>query len=244
MNKILVLILLIGTISFCFAQISEKAVTLYTNGDYQSALDIFLQFEKTNNPDILYNIGNCYFKLNDIGNAVLYYSRTLKFNPNHLLAKSNLDKALELTIDKVEQENISGTAKFVFKLFYFLPINTIAITILLFFVLIVAIALFTIFSKNLQRAIPTFFIFCLSVMIFLFAALAYFRYNSVKSEENAVLIERQTIAYSGPSEEFVQVFSIHQGHIFKILKHENQWVQIKLKNGLTGWVKQSLIKII
>ncbi|HHE38945.1 MAG TPA: SH3 domain-containing protein, partial [Candidatus Cloacimonetes bacterium] len=60
----------------------------------------------------------------------------------------------------------------------------------------------------------------------------------------AVLISQSAVGFSGPSNEFTRVFTIHEGMIFDIEKEENNWSLIKLTNGLGGWIESKNLEKI
>ena len=61
-----------------------------------------IEGENLESADLYYNIGNTYFKLDDIAHAILYYERALKLDPAHADARHNLEIATQLTLDRVD----------------------------------------------------------------------------------------------------------------------------------------------
>ena len=64
----------------------------YLQGQYDKALDFYGQAaaEKGYSPALLYNMGNCFARLNKTGPAVLAYERTLLLDPGDRDARANL----------------------------------------------------------------------------------------------------------------------------------------------------------
>jgi len=61
------------------------AETAYTAGKFQEALDYYQSAHSDNIPaDVHFNIGNCYYRLDQPGRAALHYHRALYKNPNPL----------------------------------------------------------------------------------------------------------------------------------------------------------------
>ena len=83
----------------------EKGVEAYSAGDYQSALELWLSIYKTgyNSFELDYNIGNAYFKLNDVPGAILFYERAALLNPTNDDVNYNLQIAQTRTVDKFEE---------------------------------------------------------------------------------------------------------------------------------------------
>ncbi|MCD4796381.1 MAG: tetratricopeptide repeat protein, partial [Candidatus Cloacimonetes bacterium] len=80
----------------------EDAVTSFELKDYSKALDRFKSIENEGiiSADLFYNIGNCYFRLNEVGRSILYFKKALKVKSNHEAAQRNLKYALTFTQDK------------------------------------------------------------------------------------------------------------------------------------------------
>ena len=74
-------------------ELSAAAKELYDQGLYQKALD---QYEKlasagVKDTELFYNMGNCYVRLEEYGEAKLYFERALVFDPSNNDALHNLD---------------------------------------------------------------------------------------------------------------------------------------------------------
>ena len=107
MKKLLISMLLL--MSFCaFSQNSEdsflKGVEYYQQEQYSDAVNAFQQLYDEN-PDVFevcYNLGNSYYKLNDMPSAILYYERAKRIEPNNQDVIYNLNLANNRIIDKIE----------------------------------------------------------------------------------------------------------------------------------------------
>jgi len=83
---------------------SNTASSLYQLKKYKEALEEFSQIdiEKTNIPkdDLFYNMGNSFFRLNQLDKALLFYKKSLLEDPEDINAKKNF----ELTLKKIQQQ--------------------------------------------------------------------------------------------------------------------------------------------
>ena len=84
----------------------EAAKGLYQSGNYDGALKLYLDMVNTNfSYKLYYEIGRCYYKLNDLINAELYFTRSISLethkNPSYVVLgniyykNGNIDKAIE-----------------------------------------------------------------------------------------------------------------------------------------------------
>ena len=67
------------------------------------------------NGKLYYNAGNVYFRLGDIGRAIVNYRRALRYVPNDALLRQNLDYARRKRADRIEdrpQEKVLQTVLF------------------------------------------------------------------------------------------------------------------------------------
>ncbi|MGJ8673937.1 BatD family protein [Rubritalea sp.] len=72
---------------------ANDSFELWLQGDYKAALASY-QKQLDQNPysaDLEYNLGNCYYRLNQPGEAALHYERALAIEPHHPEASKNLD---------------------------------------------------------------------------------------------------------------------------------------------------------
>lgn len=95
MKTIILSIILVvcGVVSSSAQSLVEKATAEYNNDKYAQALELYLQAanEDGTSSDLYYNIGNTYYRMGDLGNAVLYYERALVLDPSNEDAETNLE---------------------------------------------------------------------------------------------------------------------------------------------------------
>ena len=242
MKKFILLLMLISINIFATNKIDEVFQTAsqsYENKDFAQSLQQFLSIENEDiiNADLYYNIGNCYFRLNQIGKAILYYEKALKVDSHHNAAKRNLKYVLTFTKDKQADDETDFLSSFKEKIFSFFSLNFLCVISLIFFIAIIfMINIIIIKFRNREKTVPIFIISIFVVLLVIFGILSLLKFNSYHQENQAVLISSTVIGYSGPDEEFTRVFTIHEGMIFEIEKQENDWSLIKLPNGLGGWI--------
>ena len=225
-----------------FAQNSvlQKAATAYQEKNFEEALSLYEQLVSNypENSDIIYNIGNCHFQLGQLGKAILSYRRCIKYNPSHLQAKENLKLALTFTKDKQTSESDDFISNLFNRILSILSLNILALMLLITFFIILLIINFILFRyRNREKTIPTFILLIFLFIFTFFSVLSVVQWQRYHSTKGAVLITSTAIGYSGPSDEFTRVFTIHEGISFDVEKKEGEWSLIKLPNGIGGWIK-------
>ena len=244
--KRLLVILLVSSLAFPISaeleDIFQNAVTAFENNDFETSLELFLSLENEgiSNPDLFYNIGNCYFRSGSFGKSILYYKRALKIDQDHKPSRRNLEHVLTYTQDKQIQEDTDLIGNIWKKLLNSLPLNTLAIIV--FFLFAIGILLLTLMITHYRQRERTSLIFSFSLVLILlivFSVLSYVKYDQRMDDTEAVLLVTSAIGYSGPGEDYTRVFTIHEGMLFQIERTENDWSLIKLSNGLGGWIKRN-----
>lgn len=100
------LILMLGLSSGVRAVTKENADAEYTKGDYQQAVKDYEEVLRSGaNADIYYNLGNAYFRLDNITKAILNYERAMLMQPGNADIRFNLEFARSKTIDKITPES-------------------------------------------------------------------------------------------------------------------------------------------
>ena len=100
------LLILISSTAFANPQDHLKTANdFYAEGNYEEAIVIYQKILAEDNisTDIYYNLGNCYYKTDNIPNAILNYEKALKLKPDNEDALFNLAMANKLTIDKIDR---------------------------------------------------------------------------------------------------------------------------------------------
>lgn len=227
--------------------IFNQAIDNFELKNYQEALDGFLTLQNEGyvSADLYYDIGNCYYRLDQLGMTILYYKKALKVNSGYKAANRDLRYMLSLTKDKQQIDDpdlISGLWQ---KLLSSLNLNILAIILIGFTALLIFFIDITIINfRNRERTLPYFLISITFFIIAVFMVITFVKFQQYRSSSEAVLISKSAIGFSGPGEDFTRVFTIHEGMLMDIEKSEDQWSLIKLSNGLGGWIPtNSFIRI-
>lgn len=77
----------------------------YANQDYSLAIDKYQNIlsSEIESSELYYNLGNSYYRINEIHQAIYNYEKSLKLNPNFTEAKENLELCNLLLIDKIDK---------------------------------------------------------------------------------------------------------------------------------------------
>lgn len=224
------------------------ADSAYMHSDYVSAIQHYenLLKEKGESADIYYNLGNSYYKAENIAKAILNYERALLLKPGDNDIRFNLEMARNKTVDKVEPVNEIFFVTWIKSLMSLTGADSWGkIAIATFFLFILALALF-IFGKQIGLKKIGF----TSAIIFFIAVLitnlfAYQQKEALNNRTNAIVIAPSVTAKSTPNEGGTDLFILHEGHKVSIKDGSmKEWKEIRLEDGNVGWVPTTAIEII
>ena len=252
MKKIQIIILLTFSI-LCSAQLAaqdslfKQANKQYNQKDYENAIASYHQLIDKGYQDavLYYNLGNAYFKSDQIGNAILWYERALRLSPNNNDIAYNLAFANQQTID-----NIETIPPFFLKAWMLAVQNLFSakewaiVSIVLCIVLVCCILL--IFLISSYRLRMTFFTFaCLSlaatIVSIVFASMQTTNRN--RTDEGIVTQSSVTLK-STPDNSGTDLFTVHEGTKITITDNAGEWVEVQFNNGNKGWMLEDDLEII
>ena len=219
----------------------------YIKNDYKSAIQIYeALLEKGEAAEVYYNLGNCYYKTNDIAKSILNYERALLLDPGNTDIRVNLEMARAKTVDKITPIPDIFFVAWIKSLINCLSVDAWAKCGILFFILfLVAVALFF-FSKQASLKKGGF----IGGIVFLILVVLS---NVFASQQKAVLVNRNAAIVlvpsvtvrSTPSESGTSLFILHEGSKGELKDNSmREWKEIRLEDGKVGWVPTSSIEVI
>lgn len=251
MNKIFFLFVCIvcAVSNRAFAQAATKADadSAYLKNDYQTAIEIYEGLLKQGEAaELYYNLGNSYYKVDNLGKAILNYERALLLEPGNDDIRTNLQIAKGKTIDKVIPVPELFLISWINVIINVFSMNTWAIIgICAFFVFLLSLS-FYIWSKRVGLRKIGFF---MAVVLLLVVVVSIFFASQQKdrliNRFNAIVLSPSITIRSTPSDSGTSLFILHEGHKV-VIKDDSmrEWKEIVIEDGKVGWIPTSAIEII
>ncbi|MFW5804876.1 MAG: tetratricopeptide repeat protein [bacterium] len=225
----------------------EVGNKLYSEGKFNEAIITYEEvldagFEAA---ELYYNLGNAYFKLNDLPRALVNYERAYLLKPNDEEIQNNRNLASTYVVDELEEVPVLYIQELYLNIISIFSSNTWTITSIIFFMIFLFSFFLFLFSNNIL-AKKIFFI--LGIIVFIFSITSYLfareRYKQVYENRGAIVLSPSVTVKSAPGVLGKDLYILHEGTKVKAIKSDKEWVEIKLPNGSTGWLKSSdIIKI-
>lgn len=227
--------------------LKSSADSAYAQQRYQDAIDIYEQLTKQGvSADIYYNLGNAYYRTDNITRAVLNYERALLLSPGDKDIKYNLQLARSMTIDRITPESEMFFVTWYHSLVNLMSVDGWARTALITLAIAILLALCYLFSERMWVRKVGFF-GCV-VMIFVFILSNVFasqQKDEFINRKGAIVVAPSTQIKSTPADNGTDLFILHEGTKVTITDGSMEgWKEIRVDDGKEGWIETTAIEII
>ena len=225
-----------------------KANNLYNDSKYEKSIEIYFEIldSGVHSSELYYNLGNSFYKLNDIPNSILFYEKSLKLNPTDKDVINNLKMVNNAIIDDITKIPEPFFDNQLNKISNNLSYSNWGLISLIISFLFLLLFIFYFFSKEpiVKRTSFT-LLFVLLVLIGITTKISLHAYEKNHLEKYAIIFSSKIEIKSEPNERSENLLILHMGTKVKIIDSFNdEWVKIKLVNGQEGWINNNEIKII
>ncbi|MCE8620413.1 MULTISPECIES: tetratricopeptide repeat protein [Bacteroides] len=219
----------------------------YIRNDFASAIQIYESLlRKGEAADVYYNLGNSYYKVNEIAKAILNYERALLLQPGNGDIRANLEIARSKTVDKVETVPEVFFVTWTKALINSMSVDAWAVCGVVSFLLLIVSLYFFIFSKQVvlkKVGFITGIVFL--IVVVMTNVFAFKQKKELLHRDSAIIMNPSVTVRSTPSESGTSLFILHEGHKVDIKDSSmKDWKEIRLEDGKVGWVPVSSIEII
>jgi len=242
---------LIFLLSFVQAFASVESATLlfqkgnqsYDEGKFDQAIQEYekiLDF-KIRNFQVFYNLGNAYFRQNQLGKAILSYHRALALKPGDEDAQANLAFVKLFTLDKIEEQQINLFSNL---LLWYLNLSSkdgFALLSSFFYILSIVMGIRMLFLGAKKYLLLGFLSF---LILFLICGSSLWTKIHFDSQDYGVVIVSQVEVRSGPGQDYVLQLTGHEGLELRVDEEAEGWYRISLPNGIKGWIPKQSVEII
>lgn len=223
----------------------SKAKEEYSNGNYNKSIEYYNKLLSGNyySLSLYYNLGNAYYKTNDLGKAILYYEKALKFSPNDSDIKHNIF----LTKRKIDSEIIE-LPDFFLKRWWVNFTNIFGLGMWTFISLFLALLLVLVFglfwfrNYNFKGNFPILISFIL--LLFIISIFSSFRLKHVIYNNDFNILIKSDSLFTAPDNRSELMYNLSPGEKLQLLDSLDRWYKIKLVNKETGWINKSNCKKI
>ena len=248
----LILLAVISLTSY-FSPLTSNAVTkaeadsAYVQERYQQAAKDYEALLKQGvSADLYYNLGNCYYRMDQMTQAVLNYERALLLSPGDKDIRFNLQMARSKTIDKITPESEMFFVTWYRSLVNVMSVDGWARTALVALIVAIVLALFYLFSDRIWLRKIGFFGGIIALLLFLIGNLfAWQQKSNLTQRTGAIIIKSAVNVKSTPSKNGTDLYILHEGTKVTVTDSSmREWRKIRVADGKEGWLEVSEIEVI
>ena len=233
------------------SNLGVSAAEAYRSGDFKTSIDLY---EKVINESIgnnkvsaelYYNLGNAYFRDNQLGKSILNYERALLLEPGDTDIRHNLRFANSRKVDRITPAGnifITNWFKAIRNLY---SSNVWAVIAIISFVLSVTSFASYLFVKVLWVRKTAFYSFI--VLFLLMIVFNIFSFSQKREQirgDNAIVMVGAAGVNASPDDNSNELFELHEGIKVRVRSSDGNWYEIQIENGSVGWTRKDNIEII
>ena len=225
----------------------QDADAEYSKGNYQQAIKDYEELLKAGeSAEIYYNLGNAYYRTENITRAVLSYERALLLNPADDDIRFNLQMARSKTIDKITPESEMFFFTWYRSLVNLMTIDGWAHLAIASIILTLILALVYLFAGHLTLRKIGFYGGVLFLIIFLLSNLFAFQQKQMLMKRNGAIVTAPSVTIKKtPVANSADQGVIHEGTRVDIIDDTmRDWKEIHLADGREGWIPATQIEKI
>lgn len=246
-KMVLVLTICLTSATESHAVTKVEADSAYARGEYQQAIkDYEALLKQGASADLYYNLGNAYYRSENITRAVLNYERALLLSPGDRDIRFNLQIAQSKTIDRIVPESEMFFFTWYRSLVNLMSVDGWARTSLVSLALVIILLLVYLFSDRIWlRKIGFFGGFVLLVLFILSNVFAWQQKQNLLYRKGAIVITPSVTVKSTPASNGTDLFVLHEGTKVTITDGSMKgWKEIRIADGKEGWLESKQLEEI
>ena len=238
---------------FLMLPLSASAVTkaeadsAYVRGEYQQAIaDYEALLKQGGSAELYYNLGNAYYRTENITKAVLNYERALLLSPGDRDIRFNLQIAHSKTIDKIVPETEMFFITWYHALVNLMSVDAWARVALISLTLVIMLLLVYLFASRLWLRKIGFFGGILLLAVFVLSNIfAWQQKQNLLFRKGAIVTAPSVTVKSTPAKNGTDLFILHEGTKVNITDGSMRgWLEIRIADGKEGWIERNKLEEI
>jgi len=194
---------------------------------------------------LYYNLGNAYFKMDSLPEAILFYEKARKLNPGDEDILFNLKIVNSKIVDKID------VLPELFYIRYWKEIRSYysrdqwavaGITGLILFLSFAGVYLLSrrlLFRKFAFWAGLAGFVFVIFSLVF-----SWQSHSNMKNQKEAIVFQDAVMVKSSPDSASTDIFVVHAGTKVRVEDKVGEWLKVSIANGSVGWVESLTLRMI
>ncbi len=247
MKCLLITLVMMSFVSAVNAVTKANADTEYKKGNFQQAIKDYEEIlDNGVSSELYYNLGNAYYRTDNITQAVIAYERALLLSPGDKDIRVNLQMAQSKTIDKITPESEMFLVTWYKSLVNLMSVDGWAYTAIFCMIVIIMLVLIYLFSDTIWLRKVGFFGGIIFFLLFIASNIFALQQRSTLLHRNgAVIISSSATIRKNPATSAPEETILHEGTRVEIIDRSmNGWYGIRIADGREGWIENKNVEVI
>ncbi len=240
-------ILLLPCLAAEQAEMKSRADSLYSKEEYSEAAALYTELaDQIQSADLCYNLGCCYYRMDDMAHSVLWFERAALLAPGDKDIRFNLELARSKTIDRITPRHEMFFVSLFRSMTQMFSLGQWSVICISLFVLaLLAFALFLYSSRNVLRQTGFYAAVVLMILVVLGNVCAYQQRRFAQERGSAIIVATSVTVRSTPSQSGNELFVLHEGTRVEIRDNSmKEWCEVQIADGKVGWLERRDMEII
>ena len=223
----------------------SSANEAYNKAEYATALERYnaILDRGLHSAALYYNLAHTHFKTEQLGKAILYYTRALRLSPADEDIRHNLEYAEQMTKDSIEEIPEFILTTWVRAVRGALSSTAWSVISLILLAAALAMALFYLLAQRLSLRKMGFYTMVIAALLFILTSLfAWSEREMIVNSKEAIIMSSAVSIKSSPDRAATELFVLHEGTKVSIGHEMAGWAEVRISDGRKGWVEQSRIE--
>ncbi len=246
-SVLLTFIILLYVPTLTHAITKENADSEYSKGNYQQAIYDYEELLKSGaSAELYYNLGNAYYRTDNITRAIINYERALLLSPSDDDIRFNLQMARSKTIDKITPKSEMFFVTWMRSVVNLMNVDGWARLSIFSLILSLILVLAYLFAGNIAIRRVGFYGGILFLFLFVLSNVFAFQQKKILGNRNtAIVVAPSATIKKTPSSGASDITVIHEGTKVEIQDNTmKDWKGIRLTDGRDGWIQTKTIEKI
>ena len=229
-----------------FDQIFSEANEYYNNSRYLESIQLYenILSEGWESDNLYFNLGNSYFRQNQIGQSIWAYNKALKMDPRN----EDLIKNLSIVEARIKDRVILPDEFYLVKLYGKFKSRYILKEWLLIgsVIVLLTVVSFLLSEFNVMNNLKAFRVIKILMLLTIIVHIVILdKFFDDSNHKIGIIIDNEVKAYSGPFYGDNSIlFNINQGTEVMIKQYQKNWTEITLLDGKRAWVISNKIRLL
>ena len=227
------------------SELYQEGNRLYQQGDFEGALDSYLRVRDAGfeSAELYYNVGNAYFKVGELGRAILFYERARRLVPGDADVVANLELARSLTADEIAPLPRFWPIRAASWWLNVFPRSMLIVLVGASYLVATGAAMVLILGNGTLTVWARRTALISAALVVVFGGTLGARELDMGRPEEAVVLSPEVNVQSAPSDDpALQLFVIHEGTKVRVDRRSEEWLEVVLEDGKVGWVPADVVE--